>query len=82
MPASTIACTSPIVAHATPTAPASMASWARRGVLWVLTCGRSPRGHAREGLGHRRDVLLDEVEVDDERRGGQLGDGHPGGQAE
>ena len=44
------------------------AAWRWRRVLWVLACGRAPRPKPLQPRLHRRDVRLERVEIDAERR--------------
>ena len=75
-PPSTIAAASLTFWQQTPTAPAAIWRSAISGHLCDFACGRQPQAARR--LGHGRDVALEGVEVDQQRRGVDLGERHSG----
>ena len=62
-----------------PTAPAASCSFAMSADLWVFACGRDADLRAGQARAHRRDVLLELVEIEHERRRVEIPFGHTRG---
>ena len=67
MPAATNAAASSTFWQQMPIAPRAICAFAMSGHLCDLACGRSARPEPAHGVGHQVEVVLERVEVDDER---------------
>ena len=63
------------LATVTPWAPAASSLYAMAGILIALVCGRQPTPCSAEGSGHPVDVRVKGIEIDEERRGIEVGGG-------